>query len=72
MRWSRATDGLDDIRRIVAGARAHLRPGGWLMVEHGYDQRDAVLEIFRAGGFGTPVGHDDLAGRPRVVTGQYT
>lgn len=65
-------DGLDDIRLIVAEARAHLRPGGWLMLEHGYDQRDAVQAVFRAGGFGHPVGHEDLAGRPRVVAGQYT
>lgn len=64
--------GLDDIRRIVAGAREHLRPQGVLMVEHGHDQRDAVAAIFRAGGFGTPVGHDDLAGRSRVVAGAYT
>jgi len=65
-------DGLDDIRRIVAGAGSHLRPGGSLMVEHGWDQRHAVMEIFRAGGFATPVTHDDLAGRPRVVEGHYT
>ncbi len=65
-------DGLDDIRRIVAGAPAHLRPGGWLMVEHGYDQQEAALGLFRAGGVGHPVGHEDLAGRPRVVAGQYT
>jgi release factor glutamine methyltransferase len=65
-------DGLDDIRRIVAGAREHLRRPGVLVVEHGHDQRDAVVEIFRAGGFAAPVAHDDLAGRPRVVAGAYT
>jgi release factor glutamine methyltransferase len=65
-------DGLDDIRRIVAGAGSHLRPGGSLMVEHGYDQRDAVMGIFRAGGFEVLLAHDDLAGRPRVVEGHYT
>jgi len=65
-------DGLDDIRRIVRGAREHLGPTGLLMVEHGHDQRDAVVGIFRASGFGAPVGHDDLAGRPRVVAGAYT
>ena len=31
-------DGLDALRAIVAGAPAHLRPGGWLLVEHGFDQ----------------------------------
>jgi release factor glutamine methyltransferase len=65
-------DGLDDIRRIVAGAREYLGSSGVLMVEHGHDQRHAVMGIFRAGGFGNLAGHDDLAGRPRVVAGQYT
>jgi release factor glutamine methyltransferase len=65
-------DGLDDIRRIVAGARLRLVPGGTLALEHGHDQRDAVLAAFRAGGFSGLASLDDLAGRPRVVAGQYT
>lgn len=66
------SDGLDDIRRIAAGARDHLRPGGWLMVEHGYDQRDAAVAVFRASGLGNLSWRDDLAGRPRMIAGQYT
>ena len=46
-------DGLDAIRGIVAGARAHLAPGGALVVEHGYDQADAVRALFAAAGLPT-------------------
>jgi release factor glutamine methyltransferase len=63
-------DGLDDLRVIVARAPDHLGPGGTLMVEHGWDQRDAVLELFRAAGFTDRQGIDDLAGRARVVVGR--
>lgn len=63
-------DGLDAIRRIVAGAPAHLEPGGVLLVEHGYDQRDPVLEVFRGVGFVDVQAVDDLAGRARVVVGR--
>ena len=63
------SDGLDAIRRIVAGAPEHLDPGGVLLVEHGYDQRDAVLALFRAAGFVELQAVDDLAGRARVVVG---
>ena len=44
-------DGLDALRRIVAGARARLVAGGTLVVEHGYDQADAVRALFLAAGF---------------------
>jgi release factor glutamine methyltransferase len=63
-------DGLDDLRHIVARAPDHLVPGGTLVVEHGYDQRDAVLELFREAGFTDWLGIDDLAGRTRVVVGR--
>lgn len=63
-------EGLDDLSRIVARAPDHLAPGGTLVVEHGYDQRDAVLELFRAAGFTDRQGIDDLAGRARLVAGR--
>lgn len=66
------TDGLADLRRIVSEAPAHLVPGGFVMVEHGHDQQDAVMELLRAAGFTTVMGRNDLAGRPRVAAGQYT
>ena len=64
------SDGLADLRHIVARASDHLEPGGALMVEHGFDQRDAVLELFREAGFTDRQGIDDLAGRARVVVGR--
>jgi release factor glutamine methyltransferase len=45
------SDGLDDLRQIIAQARAHLRPGGSLLLEHGYDQATAVRELLEAAGF---------------------
>ncbi len=44
-------DGLDDLRQIVAQAPDHLPPGGWLLLEHGYDQAEAVQTLMRQRGF---------------------
>jgi len=63
-------DGLDSIRAIVAGAPAHLAPGGWLLFEHGHDQAAAAREILAAGGFTGLVSLPDLAGIPRVAGGK--
>jgi release factor glutamine methyltransferase len=46
-----ADGGLACLRQIVAGASAHLSPGGWLLVEHGYDQAAAVREMLAKEGF---------------------
>lgn len=63
-------DGLDAIRRIVAGAPGHLLPGGWLFFEHGYDQAAAVEALLNQAGFSQIQHHDDLAGIARVAGGQ--
>lgn len=63
-------DGLDALRAIVAGAPARLAPGGWLAVEHGYDQSGEVRALFDAAGFEAIVVRRDLAGIPRVVAGR--
>jgi release factor glutamine methyltransferase len=63
-------DGLDDIRRIIRETPDHLVAGGWLLLEHGYDQSGKVAELLRAGGF-AEVGHaTDLAGIERVTFGR--
>jgi release factor glutamine methyltransferase len=62
-------DGLGCLRTIVAGAAACLAPGGWLLVEHGYDQAPAVGALFAAGGL-TARTLADGAGHPRVTLGQ--
>jgi release factor glutamine methyltransferase len=64
-------DGLACLRAIVAGARAHLEPGGWLLLEHGFDQGPACLELLRAAGYDETSDHADLAGQPRVGMGRW-
>jgi release factor glutamine methyltransferase len=63
-------DGLDSIRAIVAGAPRHLNPGGWLLLEHGYDQAEAVAALLRRAGLVETVSLPDLAGIPRVAGGK--
>ncbi len=63
-------DGLDEIRRIVAGALGVVRPGGWLVLEIGADQRDAVTSLLVERGFADVDVRDDLAGRPRIALGR--
>lgn len=61
-------DGLDCIRRLVADAPAHLKPGGLLAMECGLGQTDAILALLAAtGAFETCRAHADLAGIPRIV-----
>lgn len=62
-------DGLDDIRRIVQDAPAHLAEGGWLLLEHGHDQAAAVRELLAARGFAEVQSRDDLAGIQRCSGG---
>ncbi|NUR22017.1 peptide chain release factor N(5)-glutamine methyltransferase [Frateuria sp.] len=63
-------DGLDDIRRIVAGARTHLAPGGWLLFEHGWDQGAAARALLEGAGYGEVFTAQDLEGRDRVTGGR--
>lgn len=60
------SDGLDAIRIIVRDARAHLREGGWLMFEHGFDQGSAARELLAAHGYAEVFTERDLEGRERV------
>ncbi len=62
-------DGLDDIRRIVPAAWQALAPGGWLLLEHGWDQGEAVPRLLADAGFVEVTDYRDLAGHPRVATG---
>lgn len=63
-------DGLDDIRRIVAQASAHLNPSGWLLLEHGYDQAAAVRRLLAEAGFTQVQSRRDLNGIERCSGGQ--
>lgn len=62
-------DGLEDIRRIVSTAPHHLKPGGWLLFEHGYNQGENCREILRRQGFVQVSSIRDLAGLERVSMG---
>jgi release factor glutamine methyltransferase len=64
-------DGLDDIRQIIAQAPAHLQPGGWLLLEHGYDQADSVRALLAQRGFLQVQSRRDLAGIERCSGGQW-
>ncbi|MFT5782247.1 MAG: release factor glutamine methyltransferase [Pseudomonas sp.] len=63
-------DGLDDIRQIIAEAPAYLQAGGWLLLEHGFDQAQAVRELLTAQGFTQVDSRLDLAGHQRISLGQ--
>jgi release factor glutamine methyltransferase len=65
-----SADGLDSLRAIIAGAPAHLKAGGWILIEHGYDQAEACRELLEAAGFADPLSIPDLAGIPRVAGGR--
>jgi release factor glutamine methyltransferase len=65
------TDGLADIRTIAAQAPGHLACGGWLLLEHGWDQADAVAALLRDAGFGEVQHRLDLAGIARCTGGQW-
>jgi release factor glutamine methyltransferase len=67
-----SSDGLASIRAIVSGAMAHLNSGGWLLLEHGYDQAAACRQLLERAGFASPVSIPDLAGIPRVAAGRAT
>lgn len=63
-------DGLNDLQRIIAGAPQHLRAGGWLLLEHGFDQAVACAWLLEAAGFQDVFNAPDLAGVPRVSGGR--
>ncbi len=63
-------DGLDDIRQIIGQATSHLRPGGWLLLEHGFDQAAVVREMLRRAGLHNISSRSDLAGIERCSGGQ--
>jgi len=63
-------DGLDDIRLLITESIAHLMPDGWLVLEHGYDQKDAVKKLFAAAGYRQITQRNDYGNNPRMTTGQ--
>jgi len=64
-------DGLQDLRAIVAAAPDHLAPGGWLLLEHGWDQAEPVHTLLAAAGFEDIGSRQDLAGIARCSGGRW-
>ena len=64
-------DGLSALRIIIAGSPRHLAPGGWLLLEHGYDQAAAVRALLAEAGFADVQSWRDLAGIERVSGGRF-
>lgn len=62
--------GMADIALIAQQARQCLKPGGWLMLEHGYQQAGAVKAVLTESGYQQILTHQDLGGRDRVTVGQ--
>ncbi|MGE8501128.1 MAG: peptide chain release factor N(5)-glutamine methyltransferase [Pseudomonas sp.] len=65
------SDGLDDIRAIIRCAPSHLLSGGWLLLEHGFDQAEAVRALLVAGGFAEVHSRRDLGGHERISLGRF-
>lgn len=63
--------GLADLRRIIEGAPAHLAPGGWLLLEHGWQQGEAVRSLLQQTGARDVATVTDLGGQPRVSLGSW-
>jgi release factor glutamine methyltransferase len=64
------SDGLAAIRTILTGARAFLAPGGWLLIEHGYNQAESVRALLRDAGMTGAESRRDLAGIERASLGR--
>ncbi len=64
-------DGLDALRAIITQAPFYLEPGGWLLLEHGYDQGETVPALLRERGFDAASDHRDAAGLSRTSAGQW-
>lgn len=66
-----AEQGLADLRHLVVEARAYLMPGGWLLLEHGHGQGEAVRDALAAAGYGEVATLRDLGGHDRVSLGRH-
>jgi release factor glutamine methyltransferase len=61
---------MDDLEQIAHCATSHLQPGGWLLMEHGYDQGKFARKLLKDTGFKEVIDHTDDAGQDRVIAGR--
>ena len=71
MALSPGETGLEALELIIAGTPAYLKPGGYLLLEHGFDQQAAVANLMRQQGFINIDCKLDLNGLARVSLGQF-
>lgn len=64
-------DGLSDLRAIITQAALYLRVGGYILLEHGWDQGQAVRQLLQQANYSTIHTYQDLAGNDRVTGGQF-
>ncbi len=64
-------DGLDDLQHILSTARNHLKPGGWLLLEHGYQQQASLRHLLAQHGYQSIHCYHDYADQPRLSLGQW-
>ena len=67
-----ANQGLADLDHIVTTSRKHLLPGGWLLVEHGWTQGEAVRALFTRAGYAAVETCRDYGGNERLTLGQWS
>lgn len=63
--------GMDDINTLALQARSHLHQDGWLLIEHGYDQKQAVIDCLKKLGYRNISDVKDYAGNDRIAIAQY-
>ncbi len=67
---SAGEDGLDAIRIIIREAKTYLSENGWLVLEHGYDQSDKIVELMKQNNYRDVKDYPDLAHMPRMIVGR--
>lgn len=68
---SSGVDGLRDLSHLIQTAPSYLKATGWLLLEHGYDQRSAITQLLKTTGYTEVACYQDLAGNDRVSLGRY-
>lgn len=66
------SDGLNDIRTLIENGKQHLEKGGWLLIEHGYNQANAIQQLFADNHYQDIETLYDYGNNPRVTLGRYT
>lgn len=64
-------EGLADLAEIIRQSPAYLEAGGWLMLEHGWQQAEAVQKLLKNAGFSAVMTHKDYGNNDRVTLGQW-